>query len=157
VRDYQAVLGTILTIVSIVSALVVGWQGFLRWRAQGSAQARQIALGMRNSFNEIISRGGIESAVVLLGPTPLETSLVDLRDQLHDRILETRLDRLLGHWRETQADAPAVLSSRLSSSIDDIVRQGQRARHVHLAQAGAAAAQSVLERCNQLNRLIVGR
>ncbi|HMG44409.1 MAG TPA: hypothetical protein VK611_23955 [Acidimicrobiales bacterium] len=157
-------LSTLVPIVAVAGGLFVLWQAALRWRAFGTDQVRAIVAEARTTFYDITARGELDRSEFQTGDRhTVDARLQDLHGQLHDRVLQDRVDHLLTHVRSAWASAPekwfgvAWVSAESSARVtsDSPERQAQVQRQVEAARAGLVEVDSVIERCNQLDRLIV--
>lgn len=160
----NTVLSALVPVVGVAGGLCALWQAFLRWRAHGTVQVRELAAEMRTSFQDIIARGELDSSEFLSGGRhTLETRLQDQQGQLRDHVLQDRISHLLNRWRNAFASAPpkwfgaAWISDGppVRVTTDSPERQTQVARQVEAARDGLVEVESVLDRCNQLARWVV--
>jgi hypothetical protein len=163
--------GAIISVVDVltITGSVVGtlvafttlWQLWLRWRAHGVSQLRDLAPKMRRIFGDIVAHHGQPTTVFLSGAgVGLETQLDDLRDQLRDGELRSRARELERLWREVFACAPPVgvgtFSTKGSGAItyrSDLMPLVER--QVAAAREGQVAVQRLLDRCNEVTHPIV--
>jgi hypothetical protein len=157
-------LSTLVPIVGVAGGLFVLWQAGLRWRAFGTDQVRALVAEARTTFIDITNRGELDTSEFLSGDRQtLETRLQDLCGQLRDHVLQDRVDHLSKCLRSAWASAPPKwigvawvgMDSSTRVTTDSPERRAQVKRQVEAARNGLEEVDSVLERCNQLDRLIV--
>jgi hypothetical protein len=134
----------LVTIVTVVIAVVTLVQIMLRWRARGVQSAGELAECMREEFRRPLEASDDEDAVQATDrpPATLEARLATLRGQLHSRTLVHEVDELLVCWRTfVRAPTPGRLGrgSAVCRECIDGLEQVQR----------------VIACCNQLTRWIV--
>lgn len=149
------ILGGLATVVGL-------WQAVVRWRAFGTDLLRELVKEARTTFYDITARGSLDrSEFQTEERRTLEERLQDLRDQLHDDDLQGRVDHLMQHVRTVWAAAPEkqfgvrYLDSPDRLTTESPERRALIERQVEAARDGLVEVESVLQRCNQLNRLIV--
>jgi hypothetical protein len=153
-------VATLVAAVSVAVGLLALWQAYLRRRAHETGKVRELVADMRKTFQDIIAKGELDTSMFLTGPRHgLESRLTDLRNQLHDETLQARVDHLVARWRGVFASAPAPWigmaqgSTVVTTSTPE--RRAQVERQVAAARDGLIEVDSVLDRCNQVDRLIV--
>lgn len=136
------------------------WQAWLRWRAYGTADVRELVAEARINFYDITAHGELDTSEFLTGDRQtLEQRLRDVRGQLHEHVLQDRVDHLSDCLRSAWASAPpnwfGIAQGDVSVTTDSPEPRIQVARQVEAAHNGLMEVESVLDRCNQLDGPIV--
>jgi hypothetical protein len=165
------VLDSPLSLVPVVALALGVWQMWLRWRAHGVDQLRDVAVEIRRVCGDVIAHHGLDASHFPDGETHCsEDRVQDLVGQLRDVRLQVQAQRLAGEWRLVFASAPAPRlqedrynvnregqfhTAKVSDSYETAETKRQTQLQVSAAQTCQDTVKSVLERCNQVTRWVV--